>query len=141
MNLYLDTSALVKLYVEETGRGTVLDAINKAEVVGTSMIAYVEARAAFARRRRERGIARSDYLRCVRDLERDWPRYLRFELNEPLIFTAGRLTERYRLHAYGAVHLASALSMQGPLGNVTFACWDRYLNAAARRTGLALLSE
>lgn len=140
MNLYLDASALVKLYVEEAGRAAILAAISEAEIVGTAMIAYVEARAAFARRRREGGLARLGYLRCVRDLDQDWPHYLRFELNEPLIFTAARMTERYRLRAYDAVHLASVLSMRDRLGDVIFACWDKDLNAAARRTGLALLS-
>jgi predicted nucleic acid-binding protein len=140
VNLYLDASALVKLYVEEAGRAAILAAIGEAEIVGTAMIAYAEARAAFARRRREGALARSGYLRSVRDLDQDWPRYLRFELNESLIFAAARMTERYRLRAYDAVHLASALAMRERLENVIFACWDKELNAAARRTGLALLS-
>ena len=140
MNLYLDASALVKLYVEEAGRAAILAATGEAEIVGTAMIAYVEARAAFSRRQREGALARAAYLRCVRDLDRDWPRYLRFELNEPLIFTAARMTDRYRLRAYDAVHMASALSMRDRLGDVLFACWDRDLNAAARRTGLDLVS-
>jgi predicted nucleic acid-binding protein len=140
VNLYLDASALVKLYVEEAGRAAVLAAISKAEIVGTAIIAYVEARAAFARRRREGALARPGYLRCVRDLDQDWPRYLRFELNEPLVFTAARMTDRYRLRAYDAVHLASAVSMRDRLGDVIFACWDKDLNAAARRMGLVLVS-
>jgi len=140
VNLYLDASALVKLYVEEVGRAAVLAAIREAEIVGTAMIAYVEARAAFARRRREGALARSGYLRCIRDLDQDWPRYLRFELNEPLLFMAARMTERYRLRAYDAVNLVSALSMRDRLAEVVFACWDEELNSAARRTGLALLA-
>lgn len=140
MTLYLDASALVKLYVEEAGRAVVLAALREAEVVGTAMIAYVEARAAFARRRREGSLARSGYLRCLRDLDRDWPRYLRFELNEALVFTAARMSERYRLRAYDAVHLASALVMRNQLVDVTFACWDKDLNAAARRAGLGIVT-
>ena len=140
MNLYLDASALVKLYVEEAGRTAVLAALGEAEIIGTAMIAYVEARAAFARRHREGALARSGYLRCIRDLDLDWPRYLRFELNEALIFTAARLAERHRLRAYDAVHMASALSMRDRLTDVIFACWDRELTAAARRAGLAVLA-
>lgn len=139
MNLYLDSSALVKLYVEEAGRTAVLAAISDAEIVGTAMIAYVEARAAFARRHREGTLARPGYRQCIRGLDQDWPRYLRFELHEPLIFTAARMSDRYRLRAYDAVHLASALSMRDRLDDVTFACWDRDLNAVARRAGLLLL--
>lgn len=139
MNLYLDASALVKLYVEERGRTVVVKAVNEAEIVATSMVAYVEARAAFARRRREGVLAPADYRRSVRDLDGDWSRYLRFEVAEALVRAAGRLAERYRLRAYDAVHLASALVMRDQLGEVNFACWDSGLNAAARRAGLTLL--
>ena len=140
MNLYLDTSALVKLYVEERGRTALVEAVSEAEIVATSMVAYVEARAAFTRRHRERVLAPADYRRSVRALDGDWSRYLRFEVSEALVRAAGRLAERYRLRAYDAVHLASALVMRDQLGEVVFACWDSGLNATARRAGLALLS-
>jgi len=48
LKLYLDTSALVKLYVEEEGSATVREAIARAGTVATTVIAYVEAYAAFA---------------------------------------------------------------------------------------------
>lgn len=48
-----DTSALVKLYVEESGTQIVREEVEKAEVVATSRIAYVEARAGFSRKLRE----------------------------------------------------------------------------------------
>ncbi|MGH8694308.1 MAG: PIN domain-containing protein [Burkholderiales bacterium] len=54
MILYLDTSALVKLYVREQGSAQVRAHVNKADVIATSVVAYAEARAAFARLRRER---------------------------------------------------------------------------------------
>lgn len=140
MNLYLDTSALVKLYVEEQGRPAVTAALSNADIVATATIAYVEARAAFVRRRQEGVLAAVDYRKCVRDLDRDWPRYLRFEVNESLIFTAARMAERYKLRAYDAVHVSAALAMQNQIGDAVFACWDRNLNSAARRAGLNLLS-
>jgi uncharacterized protein with PIN domain len=57
MRLYLDTSALVKLYVDEEGSPFVRSAVERAGVVSTSAITYVEARAAFVRRRHERGLS------------------------------------------------------------------------------------
>jgi len=41
--LYLDTSSLVKLYVEETASADVEGLVVSAEVTGTSLIAYAEA--------------------------------------------------------------------------------------------------
>ena len=53
MILYLDTSALVKLYVEEDGSEEVSTAVRDASRVATSAVAYPEARATFARLERE----------------------------------------------------------------------------------------
>ena len=48
MFLYLDTSSLVKLYVEEEDSAKIADLANASKVAATSIIAYTEARAAFA---------------------------------------------------------------------------------------------
>jgi len=56
LRLYLDTSALVKLYVAEEGSALVRETVQRVETVAASGIAYVEARAAFSRRR-GRGIS------------------------------------------------------------------------------------
>lgn len=53
MILYLDASALVKLYVDEAGTSMVVGRIQRAEAVATVLITYAEARAALARHRRE----------------------------------------------------------------------------------------
>ena len=53
MILYLDTSALVKLYVQEPGTDAVKAWVAEAEAAATSWVAYAETRAAFARARRE----------------------------------------------------------------------------------------
>lgn len=44
MILYLDTSALVKLYVEEAGTVVVVARIEEAEAVTTARVTYAEAR-------------------------------------------------------------------------------------------------
>ena len=140
MNLYLDTSALVKLYVEEEGSAAVRDAVAGAEVVATVDIAYVEARAAFARRRRERRLSPGDYHRTLREFEADWERYLVLEVTSALIRRAARLAETRALRAYDAIHLASANLLRERLqGPILFACWDSTLSTAAGREGLGLV--
>ena len=49
MILYLDTSAIVKLYADETGSDQVWAAVAEAKLCATHLIAYAETRAAFAR--------------------------------------------------------------------------------------------
>jgi predicted nucleic acid-binding protein len=137
VTLYLDTSALVKLYVAEDGSAVVRQAVADADRIATSGIAYVEARSAFARRRREGGLLPLQHRRIVRDLDADWGHYLRLDVTETLIRQAAALAERHRLRTYDAIHLASAIVLKGRLTDpVVFACWDDLLSAVARREGL-----
>jgi predicted nucleic acid-binding protein len=142
VRLYLDTSALVKLYVDEEGDTNVRTAADQADVVTTSALAYVEARSAFARRRREGALSSSEYRRVIHDLDEDWPRYLTIQVVESLIHEAARLAEAYRLRAYDAVHLASAATAHREIGHpIVFASWDGPLERAARREGLEVLAR
>lgn len=137
MTLYLDTSALVKLYVEEDGASLVRRHVAHARLVATATIAYVEARAAFARRRRDGSFSAAQHRRMIRDLESDWEHYLLLEVTEPLIREAADLAEAHGLGAYDAVHLASAQLLKRRLGGaVRFASWDADLERAAGREGL-----
>jgi predicted nucleic acid-binding protein len=142
LNLYLDTSALVKLYVEEDGSPAVREAVANAESVATAALAYVEARAAFARRHREKRLSPDDYRRTVQELEADWEHYLLLEITSGLIKTAAELAANHALRAYDAIHLAAAKLLRARLqGPILFACWDGHLSAAARREGLALVRK
>ncbi len=137
MRLYLDTSALVKLYVEEEGSSVVRKWVDDADVIATSIIAFVEARAAFARRRRERRIPSAAHTTLVKDFEADWDRYLVLEATEALIKEAGKLTEAHPLRSYDAIHLASAKVLREKLAErVSFASWDARLAHAAEKEGL-----
>jgi predicted nucleic acid-binding protein len=142
VNLYLDTSALVKLYIAEEGSLLVRTALADARFVATSVVAYVEARAAFARRRQERALSSAAHRRLVQALDTDWGRYLRIEASEALIHEAALLAERHRLRGYDAIHLASALLLRSRLPEaVVFSSWDFTLQAAALREGLRRLPD
>jgi predicted nucleic acid-binding protein len=140
LTLYLDTSALLKLHVEEDGSGLVRDRVRTADCVSTSEIAYVEARAAFARRRRAGDLSLSDYRRIAHDFEADWERYLRLDVTIALIRSAAAVAETHRLRAYDAIHLASAMLLRTRWSEpVTFGSWDQPLDGAAAREGFALI--
>lgn len=53
MILYLDTSSLVKLYIQEEESPQVRQLVDAADVIATSVVAFPEARSAFARLARE----------------------------------------------------------------------------------------
>jgi len=59
----------------------------------------------------------------------------RIAVDVQLARDAGELAERFALRGYDAVHLASALSADGP---VTLVTWDAALRSAAEQNGLAI---
>lgn len=141
MILYLDTSALVKLYVEEEGTATVERAVEEAEVVATSVVAYAEARAAFARKFREGVFSRKNRDDAVEALDEDWVTFEKPEVTDALAIDAGHLAEEHALRGFDAVHLASALLVRETCAQqrdgeteVVFLCFDSSLTRAAAET-------
>lgn len=113
MILYLDTSALVKLYAEEPGRGEVQSSVQGARVVAVSEIGYVEARSALARKEREGAFSTDEHDAAVERLRRDFREvYLPRPVTGEVIARAGDLTREHALRAYDAVHLATALILR-----------------------------
>lgn len=142
MILYLDTSALVKLYAEEDGSDLVRQGVRDSDLIATSLVAYAETRSALARKSRSREISRAAFTTCKREFDRDWPRLQRLPVDELLVRKAGEFAEQHALRALDALHLASADSLQAALRDqVTFACFDDALNGAAEARGFELISR
>ncbi|MBI1811879.1 MAG: type II toxin-antitoxin system VapC family toxin [Nitrospirae bacterium] len=140
MIVYLDTSSLVKLYVEEAGSAIVRDVTQKASVIAASKIAYAEARAAFARKQRDDGFSITALRKIVADLNRDWESYFIIEVTDGIIRSAGDIAEKYLLRGFDSIHLASAVNLKGKiLGEVYFSSTDAKLNRAAGKEGIKVL--
>ncbi|MCR4420252.1 MAG: type II toxin-antitoxin system VapC family toxin [Clostridia bacterium] len=140
MICYLDTSALVKLYVLEPGSEAVRRLVGEAAVAATSIVAYPEARAALARGLRDGLLDEKDYRQVVAALESDWPRYLALEVSDSLARFAGELAEKHRLRGFDAIHLASALTLKVRVKDrVVAGCFDERLWEALRAVDLEVL--
>lgn len=138
MILYLDTSSLVKLYVEEEHSEVVRGWARDSAVLATSRVALPEAMAAFARRWRE-GQLRADAFERIRAaLSAEWEHFAVVDLDERL---AGDLAVTHALRGFDAIHLAAALTIRQRDGEVTvgFASFDERQQAAARTEGLTVL--
>jgi len=139
---YFDTSALVKLYAREEGSTEVKRAVARAGSVTTSIVAYVETRSAFARKRRFADIDDTALRHYKREFEQDWTRFNRLPVDAITIRRAGDLVERYRLRAYDAVHLATAELFQQEIRSaVYFVSFDDALNGAAAKQGFTLIAD
>jgi len=137
--LYLDTSALVKLYVREDGSAPLRRRTATARALATSVVAYAEARAAFGRLRRSGMSSDSLHRRRVAQLDLDWNDWLRVELAQDVTRSAGELADNLAMRGFDAIHLASALWLSArTTESVEFAVWDARLAEAAVRAGLVV---
>lgn len=140
MILYLDTSDLVKLYVEEIGSKRTKDMVRTATVVSTSKVAYAEARAAFARKQKDDGISKEILQKIVEDFTRDWESYFVLEITDGLIRLAGDVAQKYLLRGFDAIHLASAINLKHKIrSEVYFSSNDVKLNHAAEKEGMVFI--
>jgi uncharacterized protein len=134
---YLDTSALVKLLLhDEDGGDVVREVIAATDMNFTSRISHPEARAALAASHRAGRLAANDHTRSKRDLDRAVASLRIVELRAGLARAAGDVAERFQLRAYDAVHLASALVVDG--GDTVVVTWDTTLARAASAAGLGV---
>ncbi len=137
MILFCDTSALVKLYVQEDGTEQVTEQAAASEAVAVCRVAWVEIMSAMARRTREQvqdasaiGLARERFVA-------DWPHYFCLDVTQELVELAGEYADVFALRAYDCVQLAAAQTLHRELpGEVRFACCDGRLVKAARLLGI-----
>lgn len=142
MILYLDTSALVKAYVDEDGSDAVLELLKAADMVAAHEIAYVEARATYARLARESRLTQSELEQIKADFDLDWENYAVVHSDAALLRRAADMAEAFALRAYDSVHLAAAEYLASSIGErVTFLCFDRKLCQAASVLRLQLVAD
>lgn len=138
MILYLDTSSLVKLYLDEVHSEAVHRWAQEAEVLATSRVAYPETLAALARRWREGDLDDESFQRVKATFQEQWPAFAALDLNET---TAGELAITHALRGFDAIHLAAALDLRREAEDtlVAFTAFDGRLAQAARAEGLQVL--
>lgn len=139
MTPYLDTSALIKRYVDEEGSDA-LWAWLEGQRPATCRIAFAEAHAGIARREREASLAHDVWTIARERLRADWPLYRIVELTQPLVESAADFADTFGLRGYDAGQLAAAHAVGRTLAGErsVFVSFDRLLNRAARLLGLAL---
>ncbi|MCK4275176.1 MAG: type II toxin-antitoxin system VapC family toxin [Phycisphaerae bacterium] len=137
MTVYIDTSALLKKYIQETGSDEVVRLWTSPQEMAISRVGYAEALAAFARRRREGTLTQDLFEAVVEQFKVDWKSLARLPVSDELDHFVDRLVRGHSLRGLDVIHLASALSIsEGAVEDFLFVSADRRLLDAARREGL-----
>jgi predicted nucleic acid-binding protein len=133
---YFDSSALVKLVVDEAGSEVAAAVWNACDAAVSSRVAHPEVCAALAAAGRNHDLTRSEVASATAEWAEFWASMRPVELSREVERSAGSLAGELGLRGADAVHLASALALG--LGDLIFVAWDRRLRAAAAVVGLAL---
>ncbi len=139
MIVYLDTSSLMKLYVQEAHTALVKKWVKEAEIAATCRIAYPETMSAISRRFRQGGLTEKQYDSLIAKFSSEWGRFAAVDFDE---VEAGRLVNLYGLRGFDAVHLSAAMLLKADQDNVSlsFSSFDEKLNDAASTEGFTVLS-
>lgn len=136
MIAYFDTSALVKIIVQEAGSAAARRTWRASDAVVASLLLYPEARAAIAGARRSARLTATAEHEATRRLNALVDAVAFVAPTRDLLWAAGDLAQRHALRGYDAVHLASAVEV-GPA--IEFVTADHRLARAASTEGLRVV--
>src|SRR5689334_17934891 len=126
--VYLDSSALIKRFIEENGSAVVDHIIKRHRPISTSRLSYLEIYSCFARLKRQGSLSEKAYKAASQQFEKEFLAYRTIEVTPELFAIARSLTEKHPLRSLDAIQLASAARLKQLAGNLTvFACADRRL--------------
>ena len=131
---YFDSSAFVKLLVEEECSDVAAALWDGSDAAVSSRLAYPEVRAALAAARRARRLTAAQQSRAEATWDELWSATRPVELTEAVAAHAGHLAVEHALRGADGVHLASALAIGS--ADALFAVWDQRLAIGAEAVGL-----
>ena len=127
--VYFDSSAFVKLLVDEDGTDLAVELWDGCDAPVSSRLAYPEVRAALATAGRAGRIDVDDLNSIEDEWETYWSAVRQVELTPMIARTAGNLCRTHGLRGADGVHLASALAFAEV--DPVIAVWDERLAAGA----------
>ena len=132
LNVFFDSSALAKRYIEEKGSDQVQAILSSASALAVSVICIPEIVSALCRRRRERKVSTQEYRNAKASVLSDIDDATVIGITEEVIAQAVALLEQFPLRSADALHIASASEWSTDL----FVSADDRQCKAARARGL-----
>jgi uncharacterized protein len=135
---YLDSSALVKRYVQEDGSSTVDQLFQSPQVLITSSLTYAEIYAALCRLHRAQNMNKQTLTRILAHFEDDWQDLHVIDFHTDVRSHVPTIIREHPLRGADVVQLASALSAHERNIDLRFVCADHRLCNAATDVGLSV---
>jgi len=132
MKVFIDSSALVKRYIEEPGSGRVAELISKAKEVAVCIVCIPEVLSACNRLVREKKIDAGQYEWIKNEFLLDMGEFVVIDITSEVIIRSIHCLEKGALRSLDALHVASAVEYKCGM----FVTGDRRQHAIASRMGL-----
>jgi predicted nucleic acid-binding protein len=132
LNVFFDSSALAKRYIEEKGSNQVQAILSSASALGVSMICAPEIISALCRRKREGKLSAEEYQNAKSSVLADIDNATVIGITEEVVARAVGLLEKSLLRSSDALHVACAAVWSTDL----FVSADNRQCRAARGHGL-----
>ena len=139
---YFDTSALVKLYIEEQGTELLLELLDDPgqHQFAILSLSQVELRSALRRRESDGDLDGPVVAAVLEQFSLEMrTRFLNQPVSDAVLELAGQLLDHYVLGAYDGLQLAGCLSLHAADGGPVFVSADRGLLDAAEQENLEVL--
>jgi len=134
VNVFFDSSALAKRYIEEPGSDRVQEILLSASSLGVSILCVPEIISALSRRRREKSLSQPQYRKAKQALFEDLEDATIIHMTNPVVARAVEILERWPLRSSDSLHVSSAAEWGASL----FVSADERQCAAARDYGLRI---
>lgn len=139
MILYLGTTSLAKLYVEEKYSDVVREWIKEAEIVATCRVAYTEMISALELRFKQNDLSKNEYEHIMKRFSQDWLNFAVIDFDDR---EAGLLVKKYGLKRFASIHLSAARLIKKAHHDISlsFSSADENLCKAAASEGFRVLT-
>jgi hypothetical protein len=137
MNLYFDSSALLKRYLDEQGSARVADLFNQATLVFVSAITPVECASTFQRLFHIRDIDKKLYQRVTLEASLDFPFFQIVDFDANVSDICLRLLSKYPMKSLDTMQLASLIHAMPEVES--FVVSDQQLKKYAIREGIPVI--
>ncbi len=142
MNVYTDSSALMRRYLSRPGAPETDFLLDQADRRGTAALTRIEVAAALRRLNAGGVVSKAELLRGLTALEDDLAHFWRIAISQEVLDEAYRISAAHRLKGYDAVQLGAATVWQATLREpVVVATFDHQLWAAAAGEGFGVWPE
>jgi uncharacterized protein len=136
--VYFDSSALLKLFIDEPDSQVALDIWNATERAVSSQISYLEVRAGLARAMLQNPpkLSRTGYDDAKTQFDHLWSQVVAIDVTRQIIVEASDVAEKYGLRAYDALQFTTVLTIADD--GAALATTDQDLEGAAGAAGIPL---